>query len=52
MRDGDVYSIQVATYPKGTIPTNDVPEILEVPLLHSSGFLTQEIPLVSLEISH
>ena len=36
------------TYPKRTVPTNDVPEILEEPLLYSSSIFGQDIPLVSL----
>ena len=37
------------TYPKGTVPTNGVPEILEEPLLRPSSIFTLEIPLVSLK---
>ena len=44
-----VCSIKNATYPKGTVPTDDIPEILEEPLLRSSSFLGQEIPPVSLK---
>lgn len=39
-------------YPKWTVPTNDIPELLEKPLLYSSGFFDQDIPLVSLGFSH
>jgi hypothetical protein len=38
------------TYPKRTVPTNDVPKILEEPLLWSSSFFGQEIPHVSLGV--
>ena len=46
-----VFSAGVDTYPKWTVPTNDIPEILEEPLLWSSSFFRHEIPLVSLGIS-
>jgi len=36
------------TYPKRTVPTNDVPELLEEPLLRPANFFSHEIPLVSL----
>ena len=35
------------TYPEWTVPANDVPEILEEPLVPSSSFSGLEIPLVS-----
>jgi len=38
------------THPKGTVPTDNVPEVLEEPLLHSSSFFSREIPLVSLKV--
>jgi len=42
---------RVFTYPKRTVPTNDVPEFLEEPPLHSSSFFELNIPLVSLKAS-
>ena len=38
------------TYPQRTIPTNDIPEILEEPLLRHSSIFGQKIPLVSLKV--
>ena len=38
------------THSKRTIPTNDVPEILEEPLLYPSSFFSLEIPLVSWKV--
>jgi len=37
-------------YPERTLPTNDVPELLEEPLLDSPDFFGHEIPLVSLNL--
>ena len=36
------------TYPKRPVPTDDIPQILEEPLLCRSSFFGLEIPLVSL----
>lgn len=41
--------IKCATYPERTFPTNGGPEVLEEPLLRSSGFFGPEIPLVPLK---
>jgi len=38
-------------YPERTVPTDNVPELLEEPLLRSSNLFGHEIPLVSLEVS-
>ena len=36
------------TYPKGSVPTNDVPEVLQESLVRCSSFSGLEVPLVSL----
>jgi len=38
------------TFPRGTVPTKNVPDILEEPLPRPSSFLDLEIPLVSLGV--
>jgi len=42
--------MQGETYPKRAVPANDVPEFLKEPLLCSSSFFDQEVPLVSLRV--
>jgi len=39
--------MQGETHPKRAVPANYTPEFLKEPLLYSSGFLDQEVPLVS-----
>ena len=38
------------TYPQRTVPMNNIPEILQEPLLCSPSFFGLEIPLVSLNV--
>ena len=42
--------VEGETYPKRTVPTNDVPKSLKEPPLCSSSFLGLKIPLVSLKV--
>jgi len=47
MQDSGVCPIENETYPERTVPADDVPEILEEPLIRRSGLSSLEIPLVS-----
>jgi len=47
MRDSGARSVKRDTYPKRAVPADDVPELLEEPLVRRSSLSGLEIPLVS-----